>query len=173
MRDVLRMNYLFSRNRVSYITKHFFQWSFDKPDDFLPEKTLFEKLDHPADLHYLASIYNWDDDPVVLEWILESPLCTRSTANLIFWRAAPDYYLRYSLDDPTACPDGDKRVLSILRKIVAKYAAGQFSAFQIKFDPADEMETIMTAQPKWSFPAGVYDRIEGAELLMKPWWRFW
>jgi len=168
MRDALRMNYLFSQNRVNYITQHFFQWSLDKPDGFLPEKALFEKLDHPADLHYLASIYNWDDDPVVLEWVLESPLCTRSTANLIFWRAAPDYYLRYSLDDSIDCPDWDKGVLSILRKIVAKYSCGQFSAFQIKFDPSDEMETIMTAQPKWSFPAGVYDQIGGAELLVKP-----
>jgi hypothetical protein len=61
-----------------------FQWSFLQPDGYLPDKALFNQLAHPAELYYLASIYNWDDGATVLGWVLDSALCTRSTANLLF-----------------------------------------------------------------------------------------
>ena len=153
--------YIIQKKRIAYIRENFFQWSFGKPDGFQPSKDTVLHLDHPADLHYLAHIYNWDDGSLVLEWLLDSPLCTRSTTNLVFWRAAPDFYLKYDIDDPTAYDDAG---FLVLRKIVEKYRKNDFSKYQIDFDPTDEIESIMTKNPKWTFPIGVYDKIEGVDI---------
>jgi hypothetical protein len=158
--------YTISKDRASFVEEHFFQWSFDDdmPDDAGPDKSLFLQLDHPAELHYLAAIYNWDDGPIVLDWILDSPLCSRATANLIFWRSAPDYYLRYDLNDLDSCPGHDREVLSLLSNFVRRYAGGSFHEIDIDFDPEAETEEITTQEPKWEFPAGVYDRIHGLKI---------
>jgi len=65
-------NYIVNIARRLFIEQHFFQWSFDKPDDFLPDRKRFLQLTHPAELHYMANIYNWDDGATVLEWLLGS-----------------------------------------------------------------------------------------------------
>ena len=154
-------SYVLKRNERQFIEKHFFQWSFDKPDDYIPEKSLFLQLTHPMELHYLADIYNWDDGEIVLEWILESPLCTRSTTNLLFWRICPDYYLQFDIDDEQGCTNSNRDSFKFLRKIVQKYKDNSFSSYQIEFDPTREIEEIRTKNAKWSFPKGVYDKITG------------
>ena len=158
--------YIISKDRASFVEKHFFEWSFNLPEDSLPDKELFLKLTHPAELHLLAYIYNWDDGPVVLEWILDSPLCTKATANLIFWRSAPDYYLRFDLEgDPKARPS-EAAVLSLLRKIVRRHENNSFHELEIDFDPTEELEDIDTEEPKWTIPGAVYDRIHGVEIQL-------
>lgn len=157
--------YIIQKTRVSFIQEHFFEWSFGKPKSFQPNRDAFSNLDHPADLHFLAYIYNWDDGSMVLEWLLDSLLCTRSTANLLFWRAAPDWYLKYSLNDIEACPSHARDGLIVLQKIVNKYHANAFSDFQIEFDPTSEIERITTKDPKWTFPPGVYDKIKGVRVV--------
>lgn len=124
------------------------------------------QLTHPADLHYLASIYNWDDGHTVLEWILDSPLCARSTANLLFWRSAPDYYLKFNLDDDTSCESYNYSGFAVIKKIVKKYQTNSFSDYQIAFDPNDEIEEIITENPRWKIPSGVYDKINGVEIQL-------
>lgn len=160
------MRYLIPKSRASFITTNFFQFSFDKPDDFLPSKDLFLQLTHPAELHYLAAIYNWDDGHTVLEWILDSPLCTRSTANLLFWRSAPDYYLKCDLGDESTCESYNFAGYAVVRKVVQKYQTNSFSDYQIAFDPSEEIEEIMTENPRWNIPEGVYDRIDGVEIQL-------
>lgn len=157
--------YTLSKSQTLFVDEHFFEWSFDLiSDDAIPDKSLFLQLNHPAELHYLASIYNWDDSPIVLDWVLDSPLCSRATANLIFWRSAPDYYLRYDLNDLDSCPIRDREVLSLLNNFVRRYASGSFHEIDIDFDPEAEIEEITTPEPKWEFPAGVYDRIHGLKI---------
>lgn len=158
--------YKISRRRARFIEAKFFQWSLYKPDDTPPDAEAFSKLSHPAELHYLASIYNWDDGPKVLEWVVDSPMCSRSTANLIFWRSAPDYYLKFDLDTAEGSYPSEREVVSLLRKIVLKYREGSFSDLQIDFDPESEIEDIMTEDPKWNYPDGVYDSIEGITIKM-------
>ena len=152
--------YTISKKRIAYITDKFFQWSFCGRE--APTKEEFLRLDHPADLYYLVHIYNWDDGELALGWVLDSPLCTRSTVNLLFWRAAPDFYLDYDLEDPLGYDDAGFR---ILRRINQKYKDQDFSTYQIHFDPEPELETITTEDPKWTYPVGVYDKINGVQLL--------
>jgi hypothetical protein len=163
--------YKLPRRRAKFIEDHFFQWSFNRPDDFPPNSKAFSELSHPAELHYLASIYNWDDGPEVLEWIVGSPLCSRSTANLIFWRAAPDYYLRFDLESAEGARPSERSVLFLLRKIVLRYRHGGYSGVDIEFDPDEEIEDIMTEDPKWTIPDEVYDRIDGIKIRIAntPW----
>jgi hypothetical protein len=158
-------SYTISKKRIDYIREHFFQWAFRNPEGFLPSKDDFLKLDHPADLHYLAYIYNWDDGTLVLEWMLDSPLCTRSTANLVFWRSAPDDHLQYALNDLETCNEYYRNGIKVLSKIVDKYSRNDFSTYQIEFDPTNEIEKVTEKNPKWTFPSGVYDKIKGVEIL--------
>lgn len=153
-------------DRINFIRDNFFQWSFHKPDDFIPDKILFNKLTHPAELHYLADIYNWDDSEVVLEWILDSPMCSRSTANLLFWRARPDFYLKYDIyqDNWKSLDYGG---LSVIKKVLEKYKNSNFSDFEIEFDPKDELEEITEKNPQWAFPNAIYDKIEGVKVIIR------
>lgn len=159
--------YVIKRKRRHFIKEHFFQWSFHKPVGYLPEKSLFLQLTHPAELHYLADIYNWDDGEIVLEWILNSPLCTRATTNLLFWRTCPDYYLEFDIEDEHSCTDCNSESFKFLRKIVQKYQDNTFSLYQIEFDPTGEIEEIQEMNPKWLYPQGVYDIIKGVRILVE------
>jgi hypothetical protein len=157
-------SYKIPKKRAEFIEQQFFEWSINQPEDAPPNAKAFSELVHPAELHYLAAIYNWDDGPQVLEWIIDSPMCSRSTANLIFWRAAPDYYLKFDLESADGCYPSEREVLALLRKIVRKYHEGSFPDLDIEFDPEEEIEDIMTEHPKWAIPDGVYDRIEGIKI---------
>ena len=158
-------SYVVSQARREFIRAHFFEWSFGQPESYVPDRALFLTLAHPAELHYLASIYNWDDGDLVLDWILESELCTRATANLLFWRAAPDWYLRCDLDNESTCPSYNLAGFRVLRKVLQKYQANSFSAYAIKFDPKGEIEEVCEKNPMWDFPPGVYDVIEGIDVV--------
>lgn len=160
--------YIVKANRIKFIEKNFFQWSFDKPDDYVPNKEAFNRLNHPAELHYLASIYNWDDGPIVLEWIIDSPLCTKATANLIFWRAQPDFYTGFELNaiNPKDGYDEDYDMLRILRKIIEKNQKNDFSPFNIEFDPYNELEDLKEKSPKWAVPKALYEKIEGVKVIV-------
>lgn len=160
-----------SLSRCALIMEHFVGWSFGQPDDFQPDKRLFEQLDHPADLHYLADLYNWDDGALVLGWILDSEHCTRSTANLLFWRAAPDYYTKFDLADDSACPSYNEDGFYVIRKVLEKYRTGSFCPYQIEYDPAGDIEERIEENPKWEYPQGVYHRIEGVIVRPSIWIR--
>lgn len=60
-------------NRENFIKENFFELSFkDKKPEFEKFKTL-----NSTELHYLADIYNWDDDIEVLFWIINSDKCDK------------------------------------------------------------------------------------------------
>ena len=158
-----------NKNRTKFIKSNFFQFSFnpDSNEDIEPDRKKFEQLRNPAELHYLAYIYNWDDGVTVLEWILDSPLCTRSTANLLFWRAAPDYYLEFDINDENSCPSYNRAGFHVIQKVLEKYKNNSFSKSQIKFDPESVIEEIINDNKKWEIPSGVYDKISGVEILVE------
>ena len=159
--------YVIPASRQKYIAENFFQWSFGKGDDFFPEKEVFLGLSHPAELHFLAHIYNWDDGSLVLEWILDSPLCSRSTANLLFWRSAPDWYLKFDIDDLGSCPPYNQDGFRVIQKVVSKYLNNDFSDYQIEFDPGNEIEEITSVNPKWEIPRGVFEKIDGVAIMLE------
>jgi hypothetical protein len=52
--------YTITAGRREFIESRFFQWWLHQPQDYYPSRTDFLELQHPAELHYLAHIYNWD-----------------------------------------------------------------------------------------------------------------
>jgi hypothetical protein len=155
--------YIIEGKQKGLIRKNFFQWSLRKPDNYVPDKKLFNQLTHPAELHYLADIYNWDDGVLVLKWILDSALCSRSTANLLFWRSAPDYYLQFDLSGDE-CPSHNMTGFFVIKKILEKYENNNFCDVKIQFSPTKEIEKILTKEQKWKIPSGMYDKIRGIKV---------
>lgn len=43
-------------------------------------------LTQPDELHYLASVVNWDIHMPILEWIVKQAICSEATALMIFGR---------------------------------------------------------------------------------------
>ena len=156
-----------AKQRADFIQDHFFEWSFGRDDELEPDSAAFSKLDHPGDLHFLAAIYNWDDGPKVLEWILESPLCSRSTANLIFWKSLPSYFEDSDFNDPSTCPSYCEAGFALVPKVLKRYEADDFSPIEIEFDPIDEIEELDVATGSWTVPPGVYDVIDGITIAFE------
>lgn len=156
--------YSISSARRKFIEDNFFEWSFGRGDDFLPSKDNFNKLSHPAELHYLAEIYNWDDGHIVLQWILESPVCCKSTANLLFWRSLPSYFEETNFDDESTCPDYCEAGFALIKSVLIKYAKNQFSKIDIVFNPAAELEDVRKINPHWVVPEEVYLAVKGVEV---------
>ena len=148
------------QDKIDFIEEHFFEFSFDN-EDGLPDKKLFEKLSHPAELFYLAHIYNWDDGTEILRWIIGSPLCSEATAALIFWRSQPDYYRRYSLSGDLSTRLNDGEVLSLLHSIIQKHQNNDFNEIKIAFDPEPELESLTAQNPKWDVPEALFNKLEG------------
>ena len=155
--------YKLSQEKVNFIKKHFFEFSFDN-DEAIPDKKLFEELSHPAELFYLADIYNWDDGIEVLKWVVDSPLCSEATANLVFWRAQPDYYRRYNIEGVNSTILNDGEVLALLAAIIKKHERVDFCAESISFDPEPEIEVLTAKEPKWDVPEALYRETKGFQV---------
>ena len=69
----------------------------------------------PETLHRFADAYNWDEDLTRLEFILRNPNCAEQTANLIYWRASPTWYLQYASDEEV--PKSEQKPLGLIRLI--------------------------------------------------------
>jgi len=155
--------YTLSQDQIDFIEQNFFEFSFDNEDE-LPDKTLFDQLSHPAELFYLAHIYNWDDGTDVLQWVVDSALCSMATASLIFWRSQPDYYRRYTLAGDSSVALNDGEVLSLLHSIIQKFENNDFCPIAIAFDPEPELESLTAKDPKWEVPEALFNKLEGIEI---------
>lgn len=69
----------------------------------------------PETLHRFADAYNWDEDLTRLEFVLRNPNCAEQTANLIYWRANPTWYLQYASDEEV--PKEEQKPLRLIRLI--------------------------------------------------------
>lgn len=130
---------------------HFFQPSFRSGDgERLPDKTVFDALSS-EELHYLASIHNWDDDPTVLYWIIKSPKCDMGTAIMIFWLAEPDCYFKY-VTAPVEEPDLE--VWQLLQLILEKIRMEGFLVAEQEFVPieAGYQADSIVAEGIWALP---------------------
>lgn len=130
-------------NRENFIKENFFELSFkDKKPEFEKFKTL-----NSTELHYLADIYNWDDDIEVLFWIINSDKCDKGTALMIFWRAIPDYYLE---KDENELQLYEKENYQLLKEIIASFKSNKFRTSKIKYNPADDFEVNADQILKWN-----------------------
>ena len=125
-------------HKILLIKKNFFEFSFnddiDNYEETVPDYEKFTSL-NSAEQYYLADIYNWDDGPIVLQWIIDSPKCDKGTACLIFWKAEPDYYYDFTAD---TIDEYEKDVWSLLQSIVKRFKANDFTKSQFKFVPTEE-----------------------------------
>jgi hypothetical protein len=87
----------------------------------------------PEALHRIADDHNWDDGIAELQWIVENSFCSEATAVMIFWRAQPDDYLEYSLDE-----DLDE-VFGLIKTVMEKYQNGFYMKTAIEYNPKDDM----------------------------------
>jgi hypothetical protein len=147
--------------RKAIINFNFFQFSFRSEDgEELPDKTIFDELSS-EELHYLASIYNWDDGPTVLNWIVESPKCDLGTAIMIFWLAEPDYYFKYPIAPIEEIDLIDLEVWQLLQLILEKIRKERFFMAEQEFSPieAGYEANPMEAKGIWTLPAIVQNGI--------------
>src|SRR5204863_4528922 len=117
-----------------------------------PNKEFFDDISNPIEYHYIASIYNWDDGPKVLSWIINSSLCDKGTAKLIFWRSQPDYYTRF-LNKEDAEWDGE--VFQLVKTIIDNFQSDFYKTENIFYDPRQDPATdvdSLDSKAKWAIP---------------------
>lgn len=159
----LHMVHSISQKRADFLEENFFELS---SHDREPDRALFDSITDPAELHYLADIYNWDDGAEVLGWIVDSPYCDRGTAALVFWRSQPDFYTEYALESEMSLPDG---VLPLLQRIMLNWEQGFYARKQIAYnrseDPAAEKDYGNNPRRKWQIPAYLMEPTAGNSFL--------
>lgn len=150
-----------SKQQTDFIKSNFLELSFVERE---PSRQAFEKIETPAQLHYLADMYNWDDGTEVLDWIISSPACDKGTALLLFWRAEPDYYTRFN-DESEA--DIHKETFSLLRKIVTKWQTGFFKKERFSYNPMAEGYDVEYRYPneKWAIPHEMKQPTSGSIVI--------
>jgi hypothetical protein len=105
-----------------------------------PNKKIFNKITTPEELHYIAENHNWDNGITLLEWIVESQLCSEATALMIFWRAQPYDYLKYNLNKKLPKDDYvDTDIFNLIKTIMEKYKNGFYKKTSIKYNPKEDM----------------------------------
>lgn len=120
------------------------------------EKSKFQELNTSEELHYLSTYWNWDNGVKVLQWIIESPLCSEATALEIFWLSQPHDFQCYKLD--MVLEDTIKNdILNLIKIILKNYTNNFYQKTTINFDPESYCEN------EFSIPDWIYEKIIGEE----------
>lgn len=149
------------------IKKNFIEFSFDdefeNDDETIPNFEKFKTL-NPAEQYYLAANYNWDDGPIVLKWIIDSPKCDKGTACMIFWHAEPDYYYDFTSD---TIDEYEKDVWALLQSILKRFRSNDFKRSRFKFIPTEEgyKTDWPTKFDIWEVPAELKNGITGKKPI--------
>lgn len=139
-----------SKERLEFIKKHFFEFSFNEDEsdeEQIPDFEAFKSLTS-AEQYLLANEYNWDDGVIVLDWIIDSPLCDKGTATLIFWLAEPDYHFDHSEE---TINDSAMAEWKLLQKIILKMNNDEFDKSEFEFIPSEN-----GYQTEWSSATGIW-----------------
>ena len=155
-----------SPKRVKFIRENFFEFSLQNEDldeEVIPDFEAFKTLSS-AEQYFLASEYNWDDGTIVLDWIVDSPLCDKGTVIMIFWMAEPDYYFDYNKQ---TIDDWAKDVWKLLQKIISKMNNGEFTKSKYGFNPTKNgFETDWeSAKGIWELPNDLVKGNEGIKPI--------
>jgi Domain of unknown function (DUF4274) len=96
------------------------EWLFD----FLSKK----------DSEYLYCVvrdWNWDNGTWLPKWIAQNQKCTRSVAQLIFWRCEPEAYLPTSgLEEWRGMVESNKDVYELIGRVLENWNGGHYRADQ-------------------------------------------
>ena len=113
--------------------QHFIDEHFYEGADYQREH--FEQLSSSAELHYLFSEHNWDDDNRVLQWIADSPLCSRATALEMFWLAQPQDFQHHKLGKKLRNRADDEN-FTLLQTLLNRYPHGFYAESDLHFAPS-------------------------------------
>lgn len=154
---------ILTKKQTDYINEHFFEFGFED-EEVEPTYEQFKKIETPARLHYLASIYNWDDGGKVLEWIVNSKKCAKATALLLFWRSEPDYYTRFETEEEAA---DDLEIWKVVRTILKNYQTGFYQHRGIGFNPSDDGADVnyVDTNAKWKIPESIKRSVSGGQVI--------
>jgi hypothetical protein len=95
-------------------------------------------LQSPAELHYLARSWNWDEGIDALRDIINRPDCALATAMHVLWHSLPDEVIgRYATRDEAEEEDGAGDVYDLELAICIRAAAGGYADHGIGYDPTD------------------------------------
>ncbi|MCA6431233.1 MAG: DUF4274 domain-containing protein [Cytophagales bacterium] len=157
--------YIIGTTKSKFIRNKFFEVSFRGDGDDKADRSDFEKLKTSAELHYLASIFNWDDDLNVLDWIISSPMCDKATALLIFWRAQPADYTEFENENEVESFGVD--AYRIVKKIINNVQTGFYKRSRIRFNPnSDEFDIHwINKKAKWTIPDQMKKGIIGLPVV--------
>lgn len=141
-----------SNQQIEFINAHFHEGISEAE----LEKSKFEELNTSEALHYLSTYWNWDNGVKVLQWIIESSLCSEATALEIFWLAQPHDFQCYKLN--MILEDTIKNDIFNLIKIILKNYQNKFyQKTTIKFDPESYYEN------EFIIPDWMYEKTIGEE----------
>ena len=155
--------YIIGTKTSKFIKDKFFEVSFRRDGDKKVNRDDFDKLKSSKELHYLASIFNWDDDKDVLEWIINSPLCDKGTVLLIFWRSQPDFYTRFGHEDEARY---ERETFRLVRNIVKNFQDGFYTKSRIGFNPKSEADVnYVDPKAKWVIPDEMKKEVKGLPVI--------
>ncbi|MEM7656415.1 MAG: DUF4274 domain-containing protein [Bacteroidota bacterium] len=167
------MTIIIPQHRIALLQDAFFEYSGEEAEDEtdVPDRNLFESITDPAELHFIADIYNWDDGTTVLEWIVDSPLCEPATAKMIFWRSQPDYYTTIEKEEEAGWA---LDVYQLLKKILKHFQEDRYQAGNIGYDPKQDTcapEDLDYRDPAetWTIPDWMKTPIPGAQVRYEGW----
>src|ERR1700712_2194701 len=129
-----------SKDKRQFIDDNFYQGL----DENELDRTKFEQLSSPYELHYLADNHNWDDGIKLLQWIAESNACSEATALQLFWLSQPKDYQNYKLTETTKGDYiGDENdIFQLIKTILTNFEKGFYNKnTEIHFDPTIHIET--------------------------------
>lgn len=121
-------------------------------------------LTQPDELHYLASVVNWDVHVPILTWIAKYPACSEATALMIFWQANPNDFTTYDWN-ATQIKD-DKTIFQLIKTIITNYTSGFYLKTDIHYNPLCDNEKslvipdCMYKDVKGEEPYSIYDEQE-------------
>ena len=155
-----------SKERADFLTEQFYELSFD---DRLPDRKLFNTIQKPEELHFLADQHNWDDGVELLEWIIDSEFCDEATARLIFWRSQPEFYTEF-IAEKEAGSFAD--VYLLLRKIVKNVESGVYKKRELEFNPLTDVGSpsdihYRNPKEKWPIPDTMKLPVKGMDVVVR------
>jgi len=159
------MKYHITKKRFKFLEDNFFEFSFEGRE---PDRTIFDGIEKPEELHVIAWFHNWDDGAEVLNWIVNSPVCDSGTAKLIFWRSQPDYYTTFSSEEDAG---SNADVYCLLRTIIQNFEDGFYKKHEIAYDPNTDEGAPMDIdyrdpEEKWEIPSWMKVPVQGGDILV-------
>ncbi len=127
------------------------------------QKAEFDRLTQAGELHEFALAWDWKLGCGPMRWVVESPLCDRGTALLVFWSAQPARLQPYGTRE--ACPAPLREAWDLAQAIIRRDALGAYAHTSIRFDPdEDGLLEEPDGTPAWDIPEAMLVQPHGHDF---------